>query len=145
MYDRRLQQHGDTIGPGAGSSGGVEHDFAHNFRGGEFTGGRRDQVRVAGVDGDSFGGAGLMGQLEKNVAEEARLAASRSTGIVEQGYSLSHSEGFEVRSYFLVFVPTIREMRDFYIERCNALIEKVSPCIGLDEKQSASWPGHDRR
>eukprot|EP01052_Picozoa_sp_SAG31_P020841 SAG31_NODE_1584_length_7827_cov_2.129788_9_plen_75_part_00 len=30
--------------------------------------------------------------------------------------------------YFLVFVPTIREIRDFYREM-YALIEKVSPCI----------------
>eukprot|EP01052_Picozoa_sp_SAG31_P025979 SAG31_NODE_2319_length_5944_cov_9.686056_1_plen_156_part_00 len=33
------------------------------------------------------------------------------------------------RSYFLVFVPTVREIRYFYRARCNALIEKVSPCI----------------
>eukprot|EP01052_Picozoa_sp_SAG31_P026505 SAG31_NODE_2406_length_5762_cov_6.711107_3_plen_274_part_00 len=39
----------------------------------------------------------------------------------------AHFFGTEVRSYFLVFVPTIREIRTF-IARCNALIEKVSPC-----------------
>eukprot|EP01052_Picozoa_sp_SAG31_P005723 SAG31_NODE_256_length_19032_cov_5.305181_10_plen_159_part_00 len=42
-------------------------------------------------------------------------------------------EAEEVRGYFLVFVPTIREMRDFHRES-NALIEKVSPFIGCPHK-----------
>eukprot|EP01052_Picozoa_sp_SAG31_P025738 SAG31_NODE_2277_length_6027_cov_4.019062_2_plen_154_part_00 len=37
----------------------------------------------------------------------------------------------QVRSYFLFFVPTVREIYGTFIARCNALIEQVSPCIGV--------------
>lgn len=53
--DRRKRY--DTQHTGSDSTGGVEQDFAHNFRGGDYTGARAGPPAGAGAAGDGFGGA----------------------------------------------------------------------------------------
>ena len=90
-YDRQRK--------GADTTEGVEVDFAQNFREGNFVdeaaGPAPSKKPTATPTGDSFGGVGLMGQLEKNEEQAARVASTANAAVVEKNYSLTHTEGFD--------------------------------------------------
>eukprot|EP01052_Picozoa_sp_SAG31_P016105 SAG31_NODE_1055_length_10134_cov_14.461837_3_plen_216_part_00 len=65
---------------------------------------------------------------ELAVAKITALAAAAPGFTVLVKSAAAHLEPVQVRSYFLVFVPLLEKYGTF-IARCNALIEKVSPCI----------------
>jgi trans-2-enoyl-CoA reductase len=73
---------------------GIEENFAQQFRGGAFTDGLVVANENKWLAGDSFGGKGLMRQLQRNVQQIIPLKEG-AQALIETSYTLSHTEGFE--------------------------------------------------